>query len=763
MTAVIDNNAVNVTTKSVASNRRLTQIKAINSRELAGTSVTVTYIVSLIPYHAGMYQGNDYAYNVLKTRISTPSKYSGGSTFLTTLTSHTLSSFTAFTSSSISTPTVASSYSDRILHSAKPTSYPTSMPSCGRGSEGTNANCMPCTPGNYNPHLQPNGGSAQCIPCEVGLFSPGYGAEYCLECPYPYYSPLEGASRCDGVYLKFTFVQGATLVAILVFIFIVCCFQAGDAKYLAIGVMSFPTMDILSDLIYIVGQPFSSKILFVVCVCCFAAPNFIFVWKLWGIGAQPGFFLKYYPGSAFLSEDRIFNKEVGPTIASFWWLSQLPNWKQKVLLFPYQVLTFFPVFVWMVIFSPFYMLLGVLGIWIFQCKVWAISKIWNSWFRLWSGHDPKNYKEVQVDTGILNEALFAEFMVETLPQLVLQAVNNTYLNNWQGVGIFSTVLSISIATNGLYRYGYYSLWLGMRIEDVPTKISIGGLIGLQIASNKQNVGVLAEVEKAKQNPFTTNNMIAFVYEDRSKMLKEKLDMIISMLKTASQGHDLYSLSKKAFFDHLDEKLTEKTNNLRLDKFPVHDIEKFFKYSVDEAAKDTFTSLCLTKRNFEMVDLLMSAGINSVKDIRNFDEFIRTDDEVMKVILDVIDQTDAIADDYLKLKVKTLLAMIKAFNVDHRKALQSGEKLGVAEPLDDTEKSQSSIYDKTIDIDSSKLDGDDVEKIYESNDVDNRAIEMARLGNEGCEKDGGASGDKEDEISPPEKLYASIKMTHTAAP
>ncbi len=34
-------------------------------------------------------------------------------------------------------------------------------------------------------------------------------------------------------------------------------------------------------------------------------------------------------------------------------------------------------------------------------------------------------------------------------------------------------LSVSVMSNGLYRYGYYAFWLGYSIQNVPTEIRLG--------------------------------------------------------------------------------------------------------------------------------------------------------------------------------------------------------------------------------------------------------------------------------------------------
>jgi hypothetical protein len=110
----------------------------------------------------------------------------------------------------------------------------------------------------------------------------------------------------------------------------------------------------------------------------------------------------------------------------------------------------------------------MLGVFFFQCKVIAIGAIWNFWFLVWTGTYEHSI-DVIVDTSLLNESLLAEFLMETLPQLIIQVYNTQIIGQWTSIGYFSSILSIFIAFNGLYRYGYYSFWRGIHI-DVTLRI-----------------------------------------------------------------------------------------------------------------------------------------------------------------------------------------------------------------------------------------------------------------------------------------------------
>ena len=57
----------------------------------------------------------------------------------------------------------------------------------------------------------------------------------------------------------------------------------------------------------------------------------------------------------------------------------------------------------------------------------------NTWYYIWTGSS-KNDKKVEVDVALLNEALFAEFLFESLPQMIVQSLNNTLTSLWNPIG-----------------------------------------------------------------------------------------------------------------------------------------------------------------------------------------------------------------------------------------------------------------------------------------------------------------------------------------
>jgi len=87
----------------------------------------------------------------------------------------------------------------------------------------------------------------------------------------------------------------------------------------------------------------------------------------------------------------------------------------------------------------------------------------------------KNEKEHgNIDTGFLNESILMEFIFESIPQLLIQGINNTLLDEWRLViNLASYALSGYIMGNSLWRYGYHIWTYGANVSAVPIRMNIG--------------------------------------------------------------------------------------------------------------------------------------------------------------------------------------------------------------------------------------------------------------------------------------------------
>jgi hypothetical protein len=114
---------------------------------------------------------------------------------------------------------------------------------------------------------------------------------------------------------------------------------------------------------------------------------------------------------------------------------------------------------------------------------------------VWSQSD-RHSIDVEIDTGFLNMAMFSEFVLETLPQLVLQIVNGLFTQSLSLFAKISIGMSAAVALNGVYRYGYWAIYMRKPLEDIP--------LGFQIKLAKA-IKRSFNVEVASVNPIVQMN------------------------------------------------------------------------------------------------------------------------------------------------------------------------------------------------------------------------------------------------------------------
>jgi len=62
----------------------------------------------------------------------------------------------------------------------------------------------------------------------------------------------------------------------------------------------------------------------------------------------------------------------------------------------------------------------LLGAYLLQIKMLSVGRVWTIYFRVWLANDNRLDSKAIVDTTLMNHALLAEFLTETLPQLLIQ-------------------------------------------------------------------------------------------------------------------------------------------------------------------------------------------------------------------------------------------------------------------------------------------------------------------------------------------------------
>ena len=168
-----------------------------------------------------------------------------------------------------------------------------------------------------------------------------------------------------------------------------------------------------------------------------------------------------------------------------------------VILLTLQILTLIPFFIWVVVLSPYYIALILVGSFLFHTKLLGHKDVWNCWVLLFTGRFRRYSKTSIYDTKLLNDAMFTQLILTSLPLLLIKIINYMQNNerhvfdtisidgvdmghvvfNYNAyVSIFwpivSLVFSALYCAIGIYRYFYLVLRYNYLIQEVPFTVEL---------------------------------------------------------------------------------------------------------------------------------------------------------------------------------------------------------------------------------------------------------------------------------------------------
>jgi len=473
------------------------------SRKLTSASCDISWNMTYVAAAVDPHVDPETTVSELETRLNN-SCQDGTFTAL-------LGSYNAVLSGLVAVPPVFSTTIVDIVKSAPPTGQPTgypssfpsglpsSAPSCGVGSgHDIDGSCLPCRAGHFRDSIA----ITECLPCPIGTFSAFSGSTRCDTCqPYPASTISTGETACNAVFIDAGFMTQVvfnTVVSIIYFVAVALVDKENRLPMLVISLL--PTVDILTDLNYVATTKYANYDLFVWSTVFILLPNVIFLRFLWTARgkkesrALPLMPLKWFPllscsNGQFVwlrihdgvpvwmdGKDVVFFTQHDSIPALLVWIL---SW---VGVFAIQVLFLVIFLLWAILAYLFLCLWLLFGFWCFQNKTFATKRVWNLWFHVWTGSCDMS-KGDEIDLGVLNESLFSEFLMETLPQMGLQFLNNQLTGDWSTIGYFSMIFTVSMATNGCYRYLYWILWQGKSLDEVPAVVSLFGLFPIQLGQD----------------------------------------------------------------------------------------------------------------------------------------------------------------------------------------------------------------------------------------------------------------------------------------
>jgi hypothetical protein len=211
-----------------------------------------------------------------------------------------------------------------------------------------------------------------------------------------------------------------------------------------------PVTDTATDLAYLLTTQFYLNYFFYAALLAFLIPNFAFCWLLY---KREVLFKAHMYMPCF---DKLpMNDVVNDNLANATW--------SVFIRIPYAILNL-----------PFLAPKLVLGMLLNSTKVFAIGGVYNRWMQLWTASE-KHGTASFIDAEVLNESVYMEILGETFPQVIIQVWNNYAINpnilGWGTVNILSLAVTVINTFNGLWKIGYYKLYRGISLVDIPISMS----------------------------------------------------------------------------------------------------------------------------------------------------------------------------------------------------------------------------------------------------------------------------------------------------
>eukprot|EP01033_Poteriospumella_lacustris_P009370 gene9370-6712_t len=161
-------------------------------------------------------------------------------------------------------------------------------------------------------------------------------------------------------------------------------------------------------------------------------------------------------------------------LATMWLLQRL-----LVMLFAWmiavtmQVLLVIYAAAFCLVYPIFLVVWFLLGCLLFQTKLFSIKKVRNYWLIVWMGFLPPE-RNKDFDLVVFALSMLSEFVLETIPQTMVQAYNNELFGQWSLLARCSTAFSIIMVLGGVYFFGYHGIRSRETFSEISKRLQVFG-------------------------------------------------------------------------------------------------------------------------------------------------------------------------------------------------------------------------------------------------------------------------------------------------
>ena len=283
-----------------------------------------------------------------------------------------------------------------------------------------------------------------CIYDEDCLFRDYCANRFCASCTYPFMSTKYRISNCEGIWLNVPWyinLSFGLLFGVGYFLAIYFTESSIAMRLAMVFLFSIPSLDVISDVLYVSTTIFYNTTLFGFCVFFLVLPTCLFIRHLKMRGMRPKWYILKPPPFAKSDLNTIFQIDHSSFYTVFYCSLRIP------VLILWAGIKLSP---WLLLHSPIFVPVYLLGSLLYVTKLLSLRKVNNLWCRIWSGCDDFAIEEA-VDWRMFNESFYLTVLLESVPQLVIQIKNSVDTFNCDAVAILSILASFIMIANALYK------------------------------------------------------------------------------------------------------------------------------------------------------------------------------------------------------------------------------------------------------------------------------------------------------------------------
>ena len=352
---------------------------------------------------------------------------------------------------------------------------------------------------------------------------------FCASCTYPFSDPRNSEAEfiCRGIWFNVPWYINLSFGLLFAVGYLLTIYFTESSKEMSLSLfflLSIPSLDVITDVLYISTTPFYSIFLFTLSLFFLLLPTYLFARHLYIRGIRPKWYILEPRAYALSDLKFIFQMDISSLYTIIFYSLRAST------LFLWAVIKLFP---WLMLHSPIFVPVYLYGSFLYVTKLLSLKRVNNWWCRMWSGCDDFAIAEA-VDWHMFNESFYLTTLLESVPQFFIQITNAVLLGSFDTVTILSISASSIMITNTMYKMILNLLYLRKPLRDIAVNVPfIGNLNNKTLhLDDNENKDVELVDDVTVDNAIFKNSIVA---ADGSSGTGNNLEEEVNKLFTSSSS------------------------------------------------------------------------------------------------------------------------------------------------------------------------------------------------------------------------------------